>query len=254
MSTAASEKQKNNHTKTHDLPSVKLLLQNTITIYKQNASFIFGYTSWLLIPLAAAVTGHFFLDEEAFTLFNFIFGATLFTLLSIFLAAIFIKATPKLIQKKPISKALIQKAGILTPSFFAASILLSFGTYLGIVLLIIPGILFSIWFAFTPVIVVLEEKSIIASFKHSKQLVQNQFKNVLWRHFAGHGIILFAQGIILAAIMTILFTTSGTETLAEFIEAPMSITEETLIRLVQIIFLPLNPIYGTLLYISLQER
>jgi hypothetical protein len=66
----------------------------------------------------------------------------------------------------------------------------------GTILLIIPGIIFSIWFSFTFYAVLFEEKRGAAALRSSKELVVGRWWSIFWR--------LFAPGFFFALVFMIL--------------------------------------------------
>lgn len=75
-------------------------------------------------------------------------------------------------------------------SYWWISILVGFITMLGFFLLIIPGIIFSIWFSLVAYILISEEKKGMKALARSKQLIKGYWFNVFWR-FLVLGFIVF---------------------------------------------------------------
>jgi len=66
-------------------------------------------------------------------------------------------------------------------SYFGVSFLSGIIISLGFILLIIPGIIFSVWFSFAPVLVVLGGLGVFEALKKSKELISGYFWPVLGR-------------------------------------------------------------------------
>jgi hypothetical protein len=66
-------------------------------------------------------------------------------------------------------------------SLFVSSVFVLLFIISGSVLLLIPGIMFAVWFAFAPLISVAERTSPFAALLISRELVKNHFWDVLWR-------------------------------------------------------------------------
>ncbi len=79
------------------------------------------------------------------------------------------------------------------------SILVSLAVGFGTILLIIPGIVFSVWFSFSLYVFVLENKKGTEALSASRQLVKGKFWPILWRWIAPN----FVYGIILLIIILI---------------------------------------------------
>lgn len=69
----------------------------------------------------------------------------------------------------------------------------------GLLLLIIPGIIFSYWFAFTTQVVVIENLSGTAALSRSKQLVKGRFWKTVW-YTAFPILIVIAYSFIISAV------------------------------------------------------
>src|SRR3989344_1916391 len=91
----------------------------------------------------------------------------------------------------PTIKQLLSQGWKLTWKVFATSALEILAILGGLILLIIPGLIFSIWFTFTISVVVAENLSGTAALKRSKQLVKGRF----WKTVS---YLLFPTAIIIA--------------------------------------------------------
>jgi len=73
------------------------------------------------------------------------------------------------------------------------------------ILLIIPGIIFAVWFSFGNYILILGDAKGVNALKTSKALVKGYFWPVLWRWFASY----FAFGFIVTFVILILLYIIG---------------------------------------------
>ena len=71
----------------------------------------------------------------------------------------------------------------------------------GTLLLIIPGIIFMVWFSFTYLIVIFEEKRGVAALMESKKMVTGRWWAILWR-FLGPGIFFAVIYLIISYFLT----------------------------------------------------
>ncbi len=78
----------------------------------------------------------------------------------------------------------------LTPRYFGLGLLKGLVIFAGYVLFIVPGILFSVWFAFSEIAA--QKKSIIESLKYSRTLVTNRWWSIALR---------LALGLIIAMVI-----------------------------------------------------
>lgn len=124
-------------------------------------------------------------------------------------------------------------------SFLGVSLLVGLATLGGFILLIIPGIIFTVWFSQSQYILFDQNISGTEALKASKQLVQGRFGSVIWRWF-------FIVLVLLIVTMV-----------ANFIAGIISMGNPTiaviLSNLVSLIVSPVAVIYGFELYRALKN-
>jgi hypothetical protein len=107
-----------------------------------------------------------------------------------------------------------------TRKYILPAILLSILTGIvivsGFILLIIPGIIFSVWFAFAYYPMIIKGNGVMASFHASKALVKGKFWGVLGR-FIGIGIVVYGISFIFGILVAILGGLTGVDVLAELL-------------------------------------
>ena len=81
---------------------------------------------------------------------------------------------------KTVKEELTMSKSLIWPVLLA-SLLSGLAITAGIILFIIPGIIFSVWFAFTIYSAVLENKKPVEAMKHSKSLSAGRWIAVFWR-------------------------------------------------------------------------
>lgn len=84
-------------------------------------------------------------------------------------------------ERKISVKEALSKAWRKILSYIWVSILSSLAVLGGLILLIIPGIIFAVWFSLSSCVLVAEDLKGTEALKRSKQLVKGRFKSVLWR-------------------------------------------------------------------------
>lgn len=109
----------------------------------------------------------------------------------------------------------------------------------GSVLLIIPGLIFSIWFSLSLVVLFAEDKRGMDALLSSKEHIKGYWGNVAWR--------LFVFGFIVAILSVIIMF------LLSFISELLGIKSDFLSSLLSIILTPLTFIYSYLLYENLKK-
>jgi hypothetical protein len=91
-------------------------------------------------------------------------------------------AVRKVVSKEKFDvKETFSKALAIAPKFFAVSMLVGIVVSLGFILLIIPGIIFGVWYCFSLFILINEKTGILESMRRSKALVKGRFWAVFGR-------------------------------------------------------------------------
>jgi hypothetical protein len=123
------------------------------------------------------------------------------------------------------------------------SLLTGLITALGFLFLLVPGIIFSIWFAFSFHKVILDEVNIIESIKESKNLVSGRWWGVFWRLLAPS----LAFGLLAYVVQRLLGVglNFATESQLLFI---------SLQNLISVLFVPLSVIATIILFIELKRN
>lgn len=121
-------------------------------------------------------------------------------------------------------------------AFFLTSLLVGLAVFGGLILLIIPGIIFALWFSQATYIVVNEGISGTEALKKSKTYVNGRIGAVLWR-----GFVIFLVFFLVSFIVGMVSGIFGND-LGELINS-----------LLQVVLAPLATIYGFLLYESLKH-
>jgi hypothetical protein len=84
-------------------------------------------------------------------------------------------------KKAPALKEALSGSSHLIWPAICVSVIVSLIVILGAVLLIVPGIIFAVWYAFTLLAVALDEKRGMAALRASKVLVEGRWWSILWR-------------------------------------------------------------------------
>jgi len=193
------------------LPRFSELLKQTFQIYKSRIGVFIGIMA--VSFLASLLFIPFFLLSVLFSLSFIVFYKSLGIVLSLFVILIIIVlAVAVLIVNLWATVALLyaikerdKKIGIKESfvmawhkvfSYWWISILVGFITMLGFFLLIIPGIIFSIWFYLTSYALVFEEKKGMKALLRSKELIKGYWFKVFWKLLALNIIILLIIYII----------------------------------------------------------
>jgi hypothetical protein len=119
---------------------------------------------------------------------------------------------------------------------------------IGLLLLIIPGLVFSIWFAFVPFVVTLEKRSGRAALGRSRELVQGNF----WRVLFGYIVLCFVPlYVILIAAINIVASALGLTILDGM---PYQLVTIAVSSLFALLLAPYLNLVLTLFYYDLRAR
>lgn len=174
------------------LISAKEIISRSLKLYGENYQLYFRYLLILFIPaiaigLAGAYFGSFIqtLTNSGFGLAFLVYFIFLIasSFVSLWISLGFIKIIYKTLKKENILtiKEELQQASHLIIPAIVASLLTTLAVVGGMLLLIVPGIIFSIWFAFSLYAVAIDGMSGVEAMKKSKQLVRGQLGATLWR-------------------------------------------------------------------------
>lgn len=103
----------------------------------------------------------------------------------------------------------------LAPRYFRLGLLKGVIVFAGYVLFIVPGVLFSVWFAFSEIAA--QKKSIIDSLKESRSLVTNRWWTIALRLALGLVITIVIPQIVSSSTTTILLPENGSFNIASAI-------------------------------------
>lgn len=123
---------------------------------------------------------------------------------STFVGAAFARVINKTIMKTQ-PESIAKELGDVRPIFWSV-LLISIVTPLislgGLLLLIVPGIIFSIWFSFAPTAVALEGKKTREALTYSKSLVVGRWFQVLW-YILAPSFVFMIIGMVISGIVNI---------------------------------------------------
>ena len=157
------------------MPPLSDLFRATFRFYRAYAPILGGYLAWLLIPYTCLTLFQFVPDgivknigKAVFEFAAGIMGIWIFIFLS--------QLIHELIHNRETDPVILRKQtrNLFVP-VIAVGFLYALIVFGGIALLIIPGILFFVWFALAQLAVILERKRGWEAFTFSKSLVRGHF-------------------------------------------------------------------------------
>ncbi len=164
---------------------------------------------------------------------------------------VFMELIDKIYKKQTIeANKIYESAFKKIPSYFLVALLVGLITILGFILLIIPGIIFAVWYSFAVYINVLENKDNKGwtALKSSKELVTGRWGKTFWRLLLPS---LLIYAIVLAVIIALMFMISGGQ--IDLISYEQSIIYNLITSVIFTILSPLFVAFILFLYYSLKE-
>ena len=243
------------------LPHTQELLKKSFTLYLKNKITILKFTGVLAIPLFITAVCKFLftfsLDRNTpylkllspalivFVLYVFTLWATI-TLVRI-LSALYNRSDVNSVPKEFHASLPLVVPSLITIVLIACAII---G---GLALLILPGIIFSIWFFFSVYSVVLDGKKGTNALYFSKSLISGKWWEVLWllgsTTFLIVGSMLIVQ-TILHFLFTLLTQFSGNGTT---LTGMLNILNLIISFVLNVLILPLSAAVPTILYNELKK-
>lgn len=182
------------------LINVRSLIKESWLLYKNNFKILIKIILWLFIPtvLTSILSGIKLKPVAALPINLFLWLVSLF--IGFFVSIALILTINTLLKKEKIDlKTIYNLSYSKILSYLWVSILAGLVVFCGIILLVIPGIIFAVWFSFSIYLLILEGIKGTKALSASKNLVKGYFWPVLWRWFASY----FVYGIILTLIIFI---------------------------------------------------
>lgn len=215
-----------------------------------HAAVLYGFAGWLIIPVLISL-GSSFLDPSFGDPLEII-AAILFLGLSLWASAamtIMISGIvrPDLVPNDAVT-SVSELAWRRAPKLFWVSLLTILLQVFGFIF-IIPGIVFTVWFAFAETEAVLTGAGVFSSLTQSRQRVRGHFFAVLWRIFA----FSFLLSLILTLILSPILSAAGiTDVSTLFPNMPAWLN--AILSFISILLMPLILTYELHLYFSLRGK
>lgn len=169
--------------------SVKDIILQSWNVYEKNFKTIIKIIVWSFAAMAIASIG-VFLVEKYFTghfiakgFLNFLVNVPQI-IVALWVSIVLIDFLNNLLdnKKEGISKSISKAFKIFLPVLLL-SIVVGMIETIGFVLLIIPGLILTVWLAFAVYEMVLGNKNFVNSIKESKKLSEKKWFAVAWRYF-----------------------------------------------------------------------
>lgn len=233
------------------------LIKKSWSLYWSNWTMLVTIALWSLIPVVATILIAFIPDS--------LWLAALFLSIAVGIGAVIVglwvyisltRAIAKLYNNQKVEVSEIyQKAWDNIIPLLWVSILSGLAIFGGTLLLIIPGIIFAVWFAFASVIVVLNNTRGTDALRESKALVSGKWWSVFWRFIA----VYFVYGVLFYTVTILLMVgigliTGSWEAMMSGTSADTVMWIETIAtNLINIVAMPLFSAVTIILYLELKK-
>lgn len=230
------------------LPSFGALFGETFRIYRRNFFALMGFAGWLVLPLALNVLLRITfgdipeVDTALVILGGLSMAIAVWSYSHVVRFAAYVHIHGKPYQQLP------EIRKVLLPVFLTFAI---YALVVGIgAVLIVPGILFAIWFAFAPVIAALGERGTLMALGESRELVRGRFFRMLGRIWGMD--VLFA--IAYLALVICINLLLGYDLAHLDVTTPLPVPMDIVLSVFEILAVPFITVYRTLLYLSAKNR
>lgn len=242
---------KNNHSLRSPLNLVLLSFQ----LYKTHFWLLAGYACWLLLPVTGYFVLAFFPESNLIVVtFNSVLHLIEF-FLTFWIGVILVILINAIVEKQTLDLATLKQKSLSFLQPVAHALVIAFVIiFLGTILLIIPGIIAFIWYAFTQISVILEDKRGAEALKFSKALSSGRFFRVFYRVCMGPILIGLLYSIIISLILSFSGAISGFDPIsvasAEHVPPWLNLFQS----IIEIFGIPWLATYMILLYIDLKQN
>jgi hypothetical protein len=241
-------------------PAIKgalVILSESWWIYKERFHDLLGYSAWILLPYLGIATMYFLLSVDQLISWTFLPIYIVLILAQILVALWATNALMLFInqildgEKEPDNEKINQSAWQLIMPLVIVGLLHTLVILGGFLLLIIPGIIFSVWYLFAQISVVLDNKRGMAALSFSRSLVKGRFWQILHRSAIGPMIMIAVYLLGISIIFGIGYLLGAEAPTDEMVMIPawMDVVE----NIADVLFLPMFLVYWTILYRNVKK-
>jgi hypothetical protein len=230
---------------------VSELLKQSLQIYKKYFGLLAGYAAWMLLPYAGIVLVSLPQDNTLLYVLSLFFSLAQ-SLLALWLG-IFIPLVVRelVVDNKKIPFSILQnKAWQIIPSVVFVAILEAAVFLGGLILLIIPGLIFWVWFAMAQLTVVLSDKKGLEAMASSRELSRERFWQMAWRLVAGPSTIFIIIMLVTSILISVIAILTGISVDTLLGDNP-PLWSEIIYTIIETFSMPIILVYFTLLYLDL---
>lgn len=227
-------------------------LQLSARVYQKRSALFIGFSAWLFLPIGIIFLSQLFLGETVAGDVIVVVANVGLLLMSLWVWIVGIVIAAYDLTDKPIDASKISGSAwrILGP-VTGIALVVGIVQLAGFAFLILPGVLFLVWYAFAPHERILTTKQgVVSTLSASRDLSRGKFWPVLWRLTAGP-VILLAFYLAISSLVVGIFAAISGFSLDP--EVPLPIGIQTLGSMVDVLYAPLFVIYSTVIYLDLKR-
>jgi len=235
------------------MTSVPNLLRASILMYRTHAKLFVGYASWLLLSYAAIVLATLVPNEGARMGLGLVLGIAdglLWLWISVIATILAIQLLDK---KEPDPNVVPWLSMSVLGSFAWISLLQALTVAGGLLLFIVPGFVFLVWFGFATQALLLDEKKGIDAMSASRDLAKGRFWTAALYQLGGPFLCGVAYLVVLALAFLVLSALTQTPINVIFGENP-PLWADMLGTIGNIFLLPVLSIYGVMAYLEMKKE
>lgn len=238
------------------------IIDRSWEVVRRNVGPVLALVGVFLVPSLAGSAGFAVLQARGLEGTSLVLaGAAIFlpvALLSLLETVALVRVMADGITGAPIPPlgTLLRQALPLVPATFFASLALSVLMAAGFILLVVPALVFAVWFAFVLQAIVLDGTGWVAAFSRSKALSAGRFFPVLWRLVAPYVFWLLVSWVVSAVLVFLLNGAAGSFTIRLAEDAPLwlSLSAELLTDTIGALVAPFFIATSTALYLNLKAE
>ena len=235
------------------MTSVPDILRASFQLYRTRAKLFVGYASWLLLSYAAIVLATLVPNEGVRTALALVLGLA-DGMLWLWISVITTMIAAQLLDKKePDPNAVPWVALSLLGSFAWIGLLQALTVTGGLLLLIVPGLIFLVWFGFAPQALLLDGKRGMNAMSASRDLSRGRFLAAAVVQLGGP----IVCGIVYLVVLAVAYVVISSVTHTSFEEVFGSnppLWADMLGTVGNIFLMPLLSIYGVMAYLEMKKE
>lgn len=225
-------------------------------MFKTNWLAFGKITLWLLLPTALLAILNIFDEKTNLAFANrsiavYLALTTLSFIISLWVDICLARMIWHALEQKPVElKTLRTEAWRDTASYLLVRVLVGLVVTLGLLLLVVPGVIFRVWFALAGYIFILEGVRGSAALRQSRALVEGRFWPIIWRWVVPFFLfyLILSLAVLVVALPVGFFTNAD---IFNWQNQPWWLT--LWISVVGILTLPIYHTIGVIIYKNLKE-